>query len=205
MEGSIRLLSSVSMAYRTYTTDAIVCGFAPLKEHDAVLRLFTKEAGMLSVHAGGIRAGHSKLRYGLQDFSYASVTLVRGKYAWRVTGAVAFDNFYFRARTRGARAALLSGMRALCRFIQGTDSNPALFDCVREGLQTLAEAHRDGYEELFTLRLLHQLGYVPPRPLYSALLHAPRLGSVDVLHDANPGLVGELRAAVLQAVSASHL
>jgi len=125
------------VSYEIYTTEAIVCGRILRGEHDLTLRLYTKDAGMIFARAGGARAGESKLRYGLQDFSYSTVSLVHGRHEWRVTGASPIENFYYATPTREHRAALRHALRIIRRFLAGASAEPALFESVREGMRSL--------------------------------------------------------------------
>ncbi len=192
------------MAYETYTTEAIVCGAIGTREHDATLRLLTRDAGMVYARAGGVRADKSKLRYGLQEFSHVRVTLVRGRSDWRVTGAVALRNFYFEAENRGARATVLSAMRAVRRLIHGSEAHPELFEVIADGLAKLSRAADVRGEQLFLLRLLHYLGYVPPAPAYASLLHAPSLDDACAHYDTLDAS-REIQSAIDHALTVSHL
>src|SRR5574343_294251 len=73
--------------HHIYHTTAFVLGHADIKEADRFFILFTRELGVVRATAQGIRKLSSRLRYGLQDFSYARVDLVRGKDIWRITSA----------------------------------------------------------------------------------------------------------------------
>ncbi|MBX9906683.1 recombination protein O N-terminal domain-containing protein [Patescibacteria group bacterium] len=191
--------------FETYTTEAIVCGSFSDKEHDRTLRLFTKEGGMLYARAGGTRAHISKLRYGLQDFSYAKVTLVRGRSEWRVIGAVALDNFYYKARTRAARAAVLAGTRSLSRFVQGGGRHPELFTEVVDGMYVLGAAEHPLGERVFLLRLLSHLGYVSPHASYARLLSAATFEEACICVQSEDFSVPVLEKTIENALTLSHL
>ncbi len=193
------------MAYETYTTEALICGIFPQKEHDLTLRLFTKDAGMLFARAAGARAQVSKLRYGLQEFSHSRVTLVRGKADWRITGAVAIDNVYYRARERNARARLLSAMRTLRRLVHGAEAHTDLFEQVVESMYLLADRDDALSVELFTLRLLHHLGYVSPRDSLHALVHAPSLQHACISVGSDASTVRHIKETIENALTVSHL
>ena len=193
------------MAYETYTTDALVCGLWGTREHDASLRLLTRDAGMLYARAGGVRADKSKLRYGLQEFSLSRVTLVHGRADWRVTGAVAIENFYFDAQARSARASVLTSMRFIRRFIHGSEVHQELFDMVVDGMRTLAGGGGARDEQLFLLRLLHYLGYVSPQPVYAQLLHTQTLAEACALCGVGQALPPAIGKTIENALAASHL
>ncbi|MCE9517782.1 recombination protein O N-terminal domain-containing protein, partial [Candidatus Nomurabacteria bacterium] len=71
--------------HHIYHTKSFVIGSYNRGEANKILVLYTREMGLVRAVAQGIRLNKSKLRFGLQDFSYASVDLVRGRDIWRVT------------------------------------------------------------------------------------------------------------------------
>ena len=189
-----------------YTTEAIVCGTYPTREHDATVRLYTKDAGMLFARASGMRAGQSKLRYALQDFSHARVSLVRGRLEWRVTGAVSIHNLYYAAKTRSSRSALLASMRAVRRLIQGSGTSSHIFDMVIESMQTLAQGECDPLiEQVFLARLLYQLGYVAPGVVSAELLNANTIAEAYQVCLTEKRTHALLLRTVEEALVASHL
>lgn len=161
--------------YAVHTTPGFVIGSRPYGEADKILSIFTRDLGMITATAPGIRLEKSKLRYSTQDYSVANFSMVRGKDFWRLTSAAAIEslpdgdeNFRYSnnlAKLDGlqltARIALL-----LRRFLQGEDPHPELFDCL-SGLfdflgknEILTDDQLKTLESLTVFRILHQLGYV---------------------------------------------
>lgn len=194
------------MSYEMYTTEAIVCGRIVRGEHDLTLRLYTKDAGMVFARAGGARAGESKLRYGLQDFSYANVSLVHGRHEWRVTGASPILNFYYQTETREHRAALRHALRIIRRFLTGASAEPELFESVYEGMRSLALIDpSEVAQSLFTLRTLYRLGYVAPEAAYLPLAAAASLADARQTYETLQGASHAVSHAIEHAFSSSHL
>ncbi len=75
------------MSHTIYNTDAVVLHRVATGEADITLWLLTAELGLLVAKAQGARKGTAKMRTHLQLFSLLRISLVRGKYVWRVTGA----------------------------------------------------------------------------------------------------------------------
>lgn len=73
------------MSYHHYTTEGIVLKREDRGENDAVYVVLTQDLGLIAVQATGIRLLKSKLRTVLQPRNIVSITVVRGKAAWRVT------------------------------------------------------------------------------------------------------------------------
>jgi recombinational DNA repair protein (RecF pathway) len=185
-----------------YITEALVCGSRPQNTSDRAHLLFTREAGMVWATAKSVREERSKHRYGMQDFSLARVSLVRGKGGWRVTGTEPIANLYFEASTREARALVRDTVRLLRRFLRGETPAPALFDEIAAALRA-AGADPAPLATALTLRTLHALGYIGDASSYRALLEAPgTLEAAGGLTDENRQAVED---AIAQAYEASHL
>ena len=197
------------MAYKTYTTDAVVVGSEDRLTADKTIVLLTRDAGLVYARALGVRKERSKLRYGLQDFSCVRVSLVRGKQGWRVIGAERAHNIYFSVHERAARAALLRIVKLLRRLVRGEEAHPYLYDVVADGLSELAAcACSDDYfltERLLIIRVLAALGYVAPRPRYAEALAAPTLRAARHVLKVDPHATPAIEQAIEYALSASQL
>lgn len=148
------------MAYhQVYITDALVCTAKDSNTSDRSYLLFTKDAGMLWANAKSVREERSKHRYALQEFSLIRASLVRGKSGWRITGTEPITNLYFETTSREARTLVRNIIRLLRRFLHGESPVPRVFEDVVAS-RALAEAKADTLETVFTLRMLHELGYV---------------------------------------------
>lgn len=199
---------STGMAYRTYTTEALVVGSEEGMAADRSILLFTRDAGLVRARAVSVRLEQSKLRYGLQDLSLVTVSLVRGKQGWRVVGAERSTNLYFHTDDRTRRAALLRAVRLVRRLVRGEESHSALYDLVLDGIGALLAILPEELpraERLFVLRLLSVLGYVAPHGAYAHAITAPSLhGALSADHEP----AAEERAAtraIDRALSVSQL
>jgi recombinational DNA repair protein (RecF pathway) len=150
------------MSYKTYTTDALVCGTYARNTADHSYLLFTREAGMLYADARSAREERSRQRYALQDFSLIRVSLIRGRNSWKIGSVEEQKNYYHRAENRLARGSVVNLIRLIKRFVRGEEANQELYDLVCAGLDTLVNKieHRRFTEELIQLRVLSLLGYV---------------------------------------------
>lgn len=190
------------MAYhQVYITDALVCAAKDSNTSDRSYLLFTKEAGMLWASARSVREERSKHRYALQEFSLIRVSLVRGKSGWRITGSESISNFYYLASSREARTLIRNIVRLLRRFLHGESTVPRVFDDVLEVLP-LAEAKADVLETVFTLRMLHELGYVAP-DAFASVIEAETLALA--YERAGEDVARRSEKIVAEALSVSHL
>lgn len=162
------------MAYATYTTEAIVCGSRDSNTSDRSYLLFTERAGMLWASARSVRTEKSKQRYALVDFSIIRVSLVRGKAGWRVGSVEAISNPFLQSTSRPTRTLVQQVVRSLRRFLHGEEPAPAVFADAKDTLE-LSNISTDAetLSMLFTLRLLHKLGYVQAKQAFASLLDGP--------------------------------
>lgn len=170
------------MAYVTYTTDAIVCGSVEYGAADRIFFLFTEDAGMVSARGTSVREEKSKMRFALTDFSYARVSLVRGKYGWKIVGAASEDNVYFALTDRYARGAVRNLLRLVRRVITGEEGHAKLFHILIDGVELIRKRPADAevLELLVVLRMLHALGYISPRAEYRRYLDTDTLADISI-------------------------
>lgn len=195
------------MSRHLYHTNAIILGSTPVKEADRFFQLLTKDLGLINASAQGVRHMKSKLRYSLQEYQPAQVTLVRGKEVWRITNAVALSWNFPKECQKEAQRAFARIAALVRRMLHGEESIPEVYE----------EAHKFGAflesgnyeyddiglaEYLAGLRILAYLGYVAPTSSFSELVaseeYAPLLPKVK-----------EHKRAVVEtinvALKASHL
>ena len=157
------------MEYQTYTTDALVLGGIAKGEANKRLVLLTRTFGVVRADVQRVRDTRSKLRYALQQYSLARVSLVYGKGGWRVVNAVPRFSFWARfrrtpSRTRHAAARLSLISR---RLMVAEEVHTNAFFIVYEAWSalassTLTSADADAIEGIAVARLLYDLGYLAP-------------------------------------------
>jgi len=190
------------VSHKIYTTEAIVCGSRANNTSDKAFLLFTRDAGMLWATARSVREERSRQRYALQDFSLIKVSLIRGKSGWRIGSAEGELNYFRGARsdTREARAAIAGIVRLLRQFLHGEISHGTLFDDTKLALEKAKEEslqHSD-LLDIFSLRLLHILGYIAVTPELEGYITAQEWWKL-------PSLSETASAAIEKAKQVSHL
>lgn len=160
--------------HHIYHTTAFVLGHADIKEADRFFILFTRELGVIRATAQGIRKLSSRLRYGLQDFSYARVDLVRGKDVWRITSATKIETEGLYILERLALFARI--LELVRRLYQGEEAVESVFKTVQSLLMVLGtkqELSKEillGLEYISVLHILSELGYVSPDGMVAVYL-----------------------------------
>ena len=151
--------------HHLYQTDAYVLKTLPQSEAGKYVLLFTKDFGLILTTAQGLRYEKSKLRFAIQDYSKASVSLVRGKNDfWRLTNAVVDKNLFYSinssthslSSSRRQESIQVTGsqvkpektkderfdivvriFKLLERLLSGEEADTTLFEIVDEGMKYL--------------------------------------------------------------------
>ncbi len=151
------------MAYHVYHTEALLLGGIARGEGDRLLYCYTRDLGLVLVHAKSLREMRSRLRYALQTFSHAHLDLIHGKHGWKLISARPVESFNAVWGTSRKRAILAQYTELIRRLIQGEEAEESLFNEVLEGLHHLRTIENEealrAAELLFVVRLLHRLGY----------------------------------------------
>lgn len=160
------------MAIEKYTTQCIIVESFDQSENDRVYKLFTREFGMLIVHAKSIRKLESKLRAHILPRTISLVTLVHGREVWRLVGAeeLASVGEYIHEVT-----SLVS------RFIRGEGAHKALYDRLIQFLGTKNYGSKMSRMLLYYI-LLVDLGYADARIIGAKDLKEYITWSVDDLY-----------------------
>lgn len=186
--------------YQKYQTDAIVLCSYERGEADRVYALYSREFGLVWARASAVRRESSRMRYALQSFSHASISLVRGSRGWRLTGAAALVH-------AGRGVAVMGRISNLLRrLVGGEEKNDYLFTTLieaKEALDREEDALHGAIELVCVARVLYSLGYLSTEALGSALfVHTAY--SHDALQAAESERV-KLLSSVNHALSESHL
>ncbi|MFA7191963.1 MAG: DNA repair protein RecO [Candidatus Paceibacterota bacterium] len=151
--------------HHIYHTHGFIISSRASGEANKMLSIYTRELGLVRAMAGGIRLAKSKLRYTLQDMSYAKIDLVKGRDIWRVTSATTISSFPL-ARSKKESIVFMSRVSALIdRLCRGEEGNDEVFDLIIQSFLLLDDENFN-HESLSALELhtvlsiVHSLGYV---------------------------------------------
>ena len=76
-----------------YQTQGIVLSQNDFREADQVFEIYTKDFGRLNILARSIRKIKSKLRSGIDLFSFSEIEFIQGKVYKTLTNAIALDKY----------------------------------------------------------------------------------------------------------------
>lgn len=151
-------------------------GSAEYAEADRLVILFTEELGLVRAVAKSVRSVGSKLKFSLQDFTYARMDLVRGKEVWRVTDAQEIARISSNTPDGGPeKIKILAGIFSLLkRFVHGEERDDELFRTLRDVFffllrEKLSEEELKNMETYSALKILTLLGYAEDGKFAEAL------------------------------------
>jgi len=161
--------------YHKYSTPALVLAVYRRRESAVVLSLLTRDHGLITASAQGVRRLGSKLRYSLTQFSVSEVVLVRGRGGWSVVNAQSLSQPFFDLRDSSRSQAVVSSISALCQKLmdegQGYDD---VFEVVISGFDLLRSVHDKrqikAIERIMVMRLLYMMGYLEKKNPWSVFL-----------------------------------
>ena len=153
--------------YQKYHTECLVLGSRDVGESDRVFSLYTRDFGLVKARASAVRSERSKMRYALQHYAHAHVSLVRGKHGWRVAGASTVRSAHGTGIATFARVAEL-----VKRLVTGEEQNQYLFAALAEAHSAFMHSDENisaTIEIVCVARILYALGYISTEALSTAL------------------------------------
>lgn len=205
------------MSYHIYQTEGFVIESLDKGESNKLLTIFTKDLGLIHASAQGLRTLKSKLRYSLQELSYSTIALVRGKEMWRITNARKLISLYDRRLPLQLRRMIARILAFVKRLMPEEGKNEELFSLLQElsgfcfnergvfltpdmqpSLQNI-----EATELLTKLRILRLLGYGTSQIFLEKLSQSATL-TQDVLTELYAKRT-DARVEIDKALSESHL
>ncbi|MCC7004595.1 recombination protein O N-terminal domain-containing protein [Candidatus Nomurabacteria bacterium] len=150
------------MSHTIYNTEAFVLSSRNVEESDKMFELFTRDFGVISAKATGIRKIESKVRFAVQDFRYADISLVKGKMFWRLISARPIHELNsVKSLTTPSRIRSLSLVRKLA---PREEAQVNLFNELVLAYSFSSQFHPkdenlESLEALLALKILYAFGY----------------------------------------------
>jgi len=163
--------------HHIYHTEGIILSSRDHSEAGKYYHIFTRDLGMITAHAEGVRKMSSKLRFVLQDFSYIKIDLVQGKNIFRVTSASKTNKLEEVIKQPENFKIFANVARLLKRLLAGVEPNEVLFTDVLNGLSILEKTQTKNdlrnIEIIIVLRILNNLGYIGENETLLNLVRSP--------------------------------
>lgn len=150
------------MSHTIYNTEAFVMSSYNSGEADKTYRLFTKDLGVITAKATGIRKVESRLRFFVQDFKYIDASLVKGKNYWRLVSARPIHDLNSRKSLR--TPSRIRSLQLVAKLAPAEEPITELFDELVAAYTFTSNTHpntedMESIEALLALKILHSLGY----------------------------------------------
>ncbi len=163
--------------HHIYHTEGIILGSKNFGEAGKHYNIFTRDLGMITATAQGVRKMSSKLRFILQDFAYLKIDLVSGKNIFRITTASKTNKLEQIYKQPATLPVLANIARLLQRLLAGVESNEILFTELLQGLTILEKVNTPedlrNIEVIIVLRILNNLGYIGEHNALENLIKSP--------------------------------
>lgn len=163
--------------HHIYHTEGIILGSWNHGEAGKHYYIFTRDFGMITATAQGVRKMSSKLRFVLQDFAYLKIDFVQGKNIFRVTNASKTNRLEQITKMQPTFKVFANIARLLKRLLAGVEPNEALFFDLLDGLSILEKSKTKenlrNIEAIIVLRILNNLGYIGENNILKNLIKSP--------------------------------
>lgn len=190
--------------HHIYHTNSIVLDVKQSGEADATILLFTKEFGLVSAVAKGVRHAKSKLRYSLQLGSVSKVDLVKGKQVWRIISATPIDRIYI--LNKDSREIVAKAFRFVKRMVDREKEEKEIYADLESLIFSTKNSHQierlREIELIFYLRALFRLGYIAENLEFKDVLKSEYLDDNSVSLSMSRKKIIEL---IKNAIYESHL
>jgi DNA repair protein RecO len=189
------------MSHTIYTTEAFVISSRNSGESDKLFKIFTRDFGVISAKATGIRKIESRLRFFVQDFKYIEASLVKGKTYWRLTSAQPIHELNS-VKSLGTPSRIRS-LQLLGKLAPEEESYETLFDDLVRAYEFTSKNQSSGaivesLEALLALKILYALGYwgdeqsdkmLALEPVSFELIEQVSLAKKSIIQEVNKSLI----------------
>lgn len=163
--------------HHIYHTEGIILDSRNFGEAGKYYNIFTRDLGMITASAQGVRKISSKLRFVLQDFAYLKIDLVQGKNIFRITNA-SKTNILEQITRQPENFKVFANIASLLkRLLAGVEPNETLFIDLLRGLSILEKIRTKedlrNVETIIVLRILNNLGYIGENEILHDLIKSP--------------------------------
>jgi recombinational DNA repair protein (RecF pathway) len=198
------------VSYRIYHTDGYIIDSSVSGESNKIFTILTYELGTIIATAQGVRKLQSKLRYSLQDLTFAKFALVRGKEIWRITGAEKIVNIYDKKIPIQIKQSLARVLVFIKRLSPGEALNKKVFEefSLLSDFLTSSRVIRNNndivaIENLAYLRIAHHFGYGTPSDKLKEVVYSADWNIK--IRDLGVELIEESKREVVSILSEAQL
>ena len=154
----------IVLMYSITNTEGIILKVFDQGESDILVSVLTKDLGHIYAKASGVRNMKSKNRFALQEHSKSYISLVHGKYGWKIINTSHLKSLYFDSVELFQRDAIIKILILVKRLFVGEEAHVKVFVDLSDSLdqiiisKTKEEVDKIAAETLFNF--LNDLGYI---------------------------------------------
>lgn len=151
--------------HKIYNTEGIILSTGDIGEANKFITIFSEQYGLISATAQSVREIKSKLKHGLQKFTVANISMVRGREVWRITNVEYKQNLYYELKEDKIKLkAMISILVLIQKLLAGEKYNERLYKIIRKSISflkknDLTKEEISDFENIVIIRVLHNLGY----------------------------------------------
>lgn len=150
---------------RSYKTKAIIIKQYEVGEADKIIIAFSRDLGLITLSARGVRKILAKLKGHLELLSYTQLEIHRGRSLDTIIGAEAINPFKKIRQNLRSTSRLYLVLEFLNKILPEGESHPKIFDRLFYLLKSLdkkeSRERRIVVITYFCLQVLRELGYYP--------------------------------------------
>ena len=201
--------------YTIYNTEGIILSGGDIGEANKFIHIFSEQFGLISATAQSVRRIKSKLRFGLQKFTIANISLVRGREVWRITNVEYKQNLYYEFyKDKNKLKTMISILVLIKKLLAGEKYNERLYKVIRRSISflkkhELSQEEISDFENIVLIRVLHNLGYfdedkkIKGKDIYKEIIKTSSWDENLLLKIR--AFNGEIIKDINEALSATHL
>lgn len=156
------------MYHKHHTRGIVISG--QNQSDNRLVNIFTENFGLIFAKVQGASSTHSKLRAGVQDFSFGEFSLISGKTGWKVVSAIPQKNLFETFRSDKNKLKIVCNILHLIKKLiseEVRNTNHSVFAIISSFFVFLEKADKNEIalaECLVLLRILHALGFLRHDP-----------------------------------------
>lgn len=192
------------MGHEMHILDGFVLDSSDYGESGRILKILTKEYGVMSVVATGVRELKSKLRGSMNVLQLVTFEYVEGREINRLIGIHEknkYENIFSGKNILEKRRIVSNVINFILRTVVGETRNEKLWDNFLEGIDRIDQAttdNRESFEIIWLIKILVSLGYWEEGKLDT-------FSEISFTELANPTRRTKIVLEINQAIKSTHL
>lgn len=187
--------------YHKHHTKGIVLKNFEVGDSSKKIQIFTDEFGLITAKVQNARSVNSKMRFGIQEYSFGNFSIVKGKNEWKLVSASSNQNLFEDFKNEKEKLLILLNVLNLIKKLSGEEEqNKKIFYVVENFIKFIKSAESGKLplvECLVLLKILNIFGYMRNDPDFSIPMSASEINEKDL------NIIAPKRAKVVELINES--